>query len=161
MNDMTSTINAANLFSPPGAGRAEALLGVSQIYKAEASQTGGQLLCVEITVPPGQGVPPHRHSDEDEAFYVLAGRVVIEGDDCGNGVSLDAGGFFYGPRGRVHGFRCEGTETAKLLVVVSPGTGVGAMFADLAELTRQQRDGIDPALVAEVCGRYGIAFAGA
>lgn len=92
---------------------------------------------------------------------MLAGRVAIEGDDCGDGVSLDAGGFFYGPRGRVHGFRCEGTETAKLLVIVSPGTGVGAMFADLAELTRQQRDGIDPANVAAVCGRYGIAFVGA
>jgi quercetin dioxygenase-like cupin family protein len=158
MNEATTVPDARNHFSWPGTGRSEAVLGTGVTYKAEASETGGQLVCAEITVPPGQGIPPHRHGDEDEAFYVLAGRVVIEGDGCGAGVGLDAGGFFYGPRGQVHGFRCEGTETAKLLVLVSPGTGIGAMFTELAELTRQQRDGIDPAHVAAVCGRYGIAF---
>lgn len=162
MNEAIDATGTCNHLSLPGAGRAEAVLGTSMIYKAEASETGGQLVCAEITVPPGQGVPPHWHSDEDEAFYVLAGRVVIEGDGCGSdGTGLDAGGFFYGPRGRMHGFRCGGTEAAKLLVFVTPGTGIGAMFADLAEMTRQQGDGIDPAQVAAVCGRYGITFTGA
>lgn len=159
MSEAGST-DVANLFSMSGAGRFEAVLGVSQLYKAEAAQTGGQLVCTEIDVSPGQGIPPHRHSDEDEAFYVLAGHVVIEGDGCGSGVGLDAGGFFYGPRGRVHGFRCEGTETARLLVFITPGTGTGLMFAELAELTREQASGLDPARIAAVCGRYGIAFAG-
>ena len=76
----------------------------------------------------------------------------------GGAVSLDTGGFFYGPRGRVHGFRCDGPETARLLVFVSPGTGIGAMFAEPAELTRQQGDQVDPAQVAAVCGRHNIAF---
>lgn len=162
MSGSTSTTKACNHFSLPGAGRTEAVLGTSLTYKAEAFETGGQLVCAEIIVPPGQGIPLHRHSEEDEAFYVLAGRVVIDDDGCGDsGVSLDAGSFFYGSRGRVHGFRREGNVTAKLLVLVSPGTGIGAMFAELAELTReQQRDGINPSRVADVCGRYGIAFAG-
>lgn len=159
MIETTSTARAANHFALPGTGQAEAVLGTSVTYKAQALETGGQLVCAEIAVPPGQGIPPHRHSDEDEAFYVLAGRVIIEGDECGDGVGLDTGGFFYGPRGRVHGFRCDGTESAKLLVFITPGTGIGAMFADLAELTRRQRDGIDPAQVAAVCGRYGVTFA--
>ena len=161
---MSETINSDNVrnhFSLPGAGRTEAVLGTFATYKAEASETGGQLVCAEITVPPRVGIPPHRHSHEDEAFYVLAGRVVIEGDECGGGVSLQTGGFFYGPRGRMHGFRCEGDETARLLVLISPGTGIGKMFAELAALTRQQQDGVNPARVAEVCGNYGIAFAGA
>jgi quercetin dioxygenase-like cupin family protein len=162
MSGAVSVAEARNHFSLPEAGRAEAVLGTGVTYKVEASETGGQLVCAEITVPPGQGIPPHRHSDEDEAFYVLAGRIIIEGDDCGtDGTRLGAGSFFYGPRGRVHGFRCEGTETAKLLVLVTPGTGIGAMFAELAELTRQgQHDGIEPALVAAVCSRYGIGFTG-
>lgn len=63
MNDTTSTTNAANHFSLPGAGRAETILGTGMTYKAEASETGGRLVCAEITVPPGQGIPPHRHSD--------------------------------------------------------------------------------------------------
>ena len=161
MSDVSTVTGGRNHFSWPGAGRVEAVLGTTMIYKAEGAETGGQLVCAEIIVPPGQGVPPHRHNDEDEAFYVLAGRVVIEGDGCGEGVSLDAGGFFYGPRGRTHGFRCEGTGTAKLLVFVSPGTGIGAMFAELADLTRRQHDGINPAHVAAVCERYGVAFTGA
>jgi len=160
MDSGGSAAGGVNHFSLPGGGRAEAVLGTSMIYKAEASQTGGRLVCAEITVPPGQGIPPHRHDAEDEAFYVLSGCVAIEGDDCGGGtVSLDAGGFFYGPRGRIHGFRCTGTQTARLLVFVTPGTGIGAMFTELAELTRQQDNGLDPAQVAAVCSRYGIAFA--
>ncbi|MBL6459272.1 cupin domain-containing protein [Belnapia sp. T6] len=131
----------------------------SLTYKAEAAETGGRLVCVEISVPPGVGIPPHRHRNEDEAFYVLAGCVIIEGDDCGvGGVSLEAGGFFYGPRGRVHGFRCGGTDAARLLVLVTPGTGTGAMFAELAELGPRMGERMDPAQVAAVCGRYGVTF---
>jgi hypothetical protein len=83
---------------------------------------------------------------------------MIEGDDCGDvPVRLDAGSFFHGPRGRIHGFHNEGTETAKLLIFISPGSGIEAMFAGLAELTRQSTE-IDPAKVAAVCGNYGIEF---
>ncbi|MFC0407316.1 cupin domain-containing protein [Roseomonas elaeocarpi] len=159
MTEPTAAAAPRNHVSLPGAGRVEAVLGTVATYKAEASETGGHLVCAEITVPPGQGIPPHRHTQEDESFYVLAGRVVIEGDDCGGGVALGTGGFFYGPRGHVHGFRCEGEETARLLVLVSPGTGIGAMFTELAGLTAAgQEGGVDPAHIAAVCGRYGIAF---
>lgn len=157
MTDMA----VANSVSMPGEGRAEPILGVSQIYKVEAQQTGGGLICIEITVPPGHGIPPHRHRDEDESFYVVAGRIVIEGDDLGGApVALEAGGFFHGPRGRVHGFRCEGPETAKLLVFITPGTGMQAMFAELAALTRAQAPAIDLGRVAAICGDHGIAFTG-
>ncbi|MBL6457651.1 cupin domain-containing protein [Belnapia sp. T6] len=156
---MSEAISAMNHFSLPGAGRTEGVLGTSLTYKAEAAETGGALACAEIAVPPGVGIPLHRHRDEDEAFYVLAGRVIIEGDGCGDGgVSLEAGGFFYGPRGRIHGFRCGGPETARLLVLVTPGTGTGAMFAELAELGRRMGDRMDPAEVVAVCGRYGVTF---
>lgn len=153
-------VNGRNHIALPGEGRTEQVLGTHLLYKADPTQTAGHLVCVEITVPPGQGIPPHRHTDEDEAFYVLAGRAVIQGDGCSpDGTILTPGGFFYGPRGHVHGFRCDGTETAKLLVFITPGRGIGAMFGELADLTRrQERDGLDPARIAEVCGRYGIAF---
>ena len=42
--------------------------------------------------PARLGIPPHRHSHEDEALYVLAGRVVIEGDECGERWHLVADG---------------------------------------------------------------------
>lgn len=159
MNETIGTAQAGNHLSPPGMGRIEAVLGTTLAYKAEAAETGGRLVCAEITVPPGVGIPPHRHRDEDEAFYVLAGRVIIEGDGCGEGgVGLEAGGFFFGPRGRVHGFRCGGTEAARLLVFITPGTGTGAMFAELAELGRRMGERMDPAQVVAVCDRYGVTY---
>jgi quercetin dioxygenase-like cupin family protein len=160
-SETLSRMDANNHFSPAGAGRAEAVLGTALRYKAEPAETGGRMACVEITVPPGAGVPPHRHEAEDEAFYVLSGRVTISGDDCeGGAVRLEAGGFFFGPRGRVHGFRNEDGEAARLLVVVTPGTGIAAMFADLAALGREGAGGPDPARVAAICAGYGITFVG-
>ena len=160
-NEALNTMDVNNHFSPAGSGRAEAVLGTAVRYKAEPSETGGRMACVEVTVPPGTGVPPHRHEAEDEAFYVLSDRVTISGDDCGGGaVRLEAGGFFFGPRGRVHGFWNEDGEAARLLVVVTPGTGIAAMFADLAALGRERAGAPDPARVAAICGGYGITFVG-
>jgi quercetin dioxygenase-like cupin family protein len=30
---------------------------------------------------PGSGVPPHTHTHEDEAFYVLAGEIILDSAD--------------------------------------------------------------------------------
>jgi len=70
-----STPKVTNFFSLPGAGRAERVLGVSQIYKAQAHQTAGGLVCLEVTVPAREGIPLHRHTEEDESFYVLSGQI--------------------------------------------------------------------------------------
>jgi quercetin dioxygenase-like cupin family protein len=152
------TASIANFYTLPGAGPSQQVLAVRQTYKARATQTAGSMVCVEVDVPPGAGVPPHRHSAEDESFYVLQGQVVIEGDDCGDTpIRLDAGGFFYGPRGRVHGLRNEGPGAAKLLIFITPGTGIEAMFAGLAELTHNSNP-VDRANVTALCGEYGIDF---
>jgi quercetin dioxygenase-like cupin family protein len=152
----------ANFVSPPGAGRPERVLGVSHIFKAESSQTAGKLICIELTVPPGQGVPPHRHADEDEAFYVLSGAVMIQGDDCGpDPIRLEPGGFFYGPRGRVHSFRNDSDEAAKLVVFITPGANIERMFTRLADLTKKTAPDIDFREVAAICEEHHISFVGA
>lgn len=148
-----------NVLSSPGAGRAEQILGVHQIYKVESRHTGGQVVCVEIVVPPGQGIPPHRHSSEDECFYVVNGEVTFTGDDCeGRPLPMQAGSLFYGPRGRVHGFSNRSDSEAKLLVIVMPGSEIEAMFAQLAALTERGRAGMELAAVAAICRTFGIEF---
>ncbi|WP_426954856.1 cupin domain-containing protein [Muricoccus radiodurans] len=156
--DMPLNVSPSNHLSHPREGRTETVLGVGVLYKADAAATGGGLVCAELTVPPGAGIPPHRHSAEDESFYVLAGHVAISGDDIPGGEAvLGAGGFFHGPRGRVHGFRCAGEETAKLLLFVTPGAGIGGMFGDLAALGGDPA-AMNPAGIVAVCARYGIEF---
>jgi hypothetical protein len=40
---------------------------------AEATETAGQLSAVEAVIRKGMEPPPHTHTHEDEAFYIIAG----------------------------------------------------------------------------------------
>jgi quercetin dioxygenase-like cupin family protein len=156
--DTTNTTTAlTNAVSLPGQGRGQAVMGVTQIYKLEAQQSAGNLVCLEITVPPGEGIPLHAHRDEEEYLYVITGCVAVEGEDLPKpSVNLEAGSFFYGPRGLYHGFHCVGMVAAKILVFITPGARSQEMFAELAELTRVHGTRLDPAVVGAVAREYGI-----
>jgi mannose-6-phosphate isomerase-like protein (cupin superfamily) len=137
-------------------GRRESLLGVSHIYKASSAETGGTMICVEIEVPTGHGIPLHKHTREDESFYVVAGEVVIQGEGFDQPVRMSPGGFFYGPRGREHCFSNPGPAPARLLVFATPGQNLETMFGELAVLTTQ---GPTPEKIGEICARHGVFFA--
>lgn len=139
-----------NVACTPAAGRDSDVLGMRHVWKLEPEQSGGAFMAVEVEVPPGQGVPAHRHTHEDETFYVLSGRVTFEGDDCADPVTLGPGGLFHGPRGRVHAFRCDGAQAARILVMVRPAAGMDAMWQELA------CDPGGPELVAAIARRYGV-----
>ena len=68
-------------------------------------------------VPKGSETPFHRHHDEDEAFYVIEGRltVFLEG---GRTVVAKPGSYVHIPKGCAHGFRVE--EALKMLVLSDP-----------------------------------------
>jgi quercetin dioxygenase-like cupin family protein len=105
----------------PGAG----VPGSQPEVKATAAVTGGALTVMESTVD--QGPPRHVHEDEDEAFYVLSGSLVVS---CGDEV-FEAGprSFVWLPRGIPHTFRAaEGT--ANVLFIAVPG-GIEHYFAEI------------------------------
>lgn len=109
-----------NCFSLAGRGREETLLEASQLYKLEAQQTAGALLCLELSPPPGTSVPPHTHELEDETFYVVKGSVRFTGCGLPRPVTLEPGGLFYNPRGRLHGFHNIADVTGLLFVTLMP-----------------------------------------
>src|SRR5258707_5808666 len=45
----------------------------------------------ELRFVPGSGVPPHTHAHEDEAFYVLAGEIILDSADRPAPLRLGAG----------------------------------------------------------------------
>jgi hypothetical protein len=51
------------------------VVGDTYAIKTSAQLTGGAYGLVEASVPPGSGPPPHVHTREDEAFYVLDGQL--------------------------------------------------------------------------------------
>ena len=154
-NDVSSLRNHVSL---PGQGRKESVLGTHHIFKLEAQHTGGAIGCIELTVPPGEGVPMHIHDREDELFYVVSGVVEIAGEGLEQPVRMERGSLFFGPRGRSHTFRNPGSENALLIVVLTPGDNMQAMFGDLAALTGRSTGMPAPAEVGALCAGYGITF---
>jgi mannose-6-phosphate isomerase-like protein (cupin superfamily) len=89
--------------------------------KAAAEHTGGAYGLLEARVPAGSSPLLHIHQREDEAFFVIQGRVRFHCD--GRDAVAGPGSYVFLPRGVPHTFLVEGDEEAHLLVLLSPGNG--------------------------------------
>ena len=73
---------------------------------------------IEDLAPKGSGPPLHRHQEDDEAFYVLAGEMTFYlGND--EPIRASAGSFVHIPGGTVHAFRVD-SEMARYLIITTP-----------------------------------------
>ncbi|MFD6756203.1 quercetin 2,3-dioxygenase [Micromonospora gifhornensis] len=103
------------------------LAGDTYTIKVTADDTNGSLGFIEATVPPGAGPVAHSHGNEDEAFYVLSGRLeFLNGDELH---VAEAGDFVFIPRGNRHRFTNVGDTDARMLVIFTPG-GHEKFFVD-------------------------------
>jgi quercetin dioxygenase-like cupin family protein len=106
-------------------------LGLPTVVRATAETTGGAFGLIEhLTMPPGFASPYHTHQREDEAFYVLEGRLAFVCD--GEWTTAGPGSYVFGPRGIAHGFTVIGDAPARMLLLCSPG-GFEQFVADLSE----------------------------
>jgi quercetin dioxygenase-like cupin family protein len=146
------------LWQSPDNGPTLDVLGVTHTYKAMANDTGDQFSIWESIVPPGAGAPPHTHTREDEAFYVLTGEVTFEGEGLGDRLRLGAGGFLFAPRNQRHAYRNTGSVPARLLVFAIPGGGLDRMFAAFDAATK--RAGQIPAIntITEIAAQHGVVI---
>jgi mannose-6-phosphate isomerase-like protein (cupin superfamily) len=111
-----------------GEGKTISVLGNPYTYKAAKEETGGAYALIEHTVA-GDGPPPHIHTTEEEAFYILEGELnVVVGDRT---VTATAGAFVLVPRGTVHTYSKTGAASAKILVIISPA-GFEKFFEEIA-----------------------------
>jgi mannose-6-phosphate isomerase-like protein (cupin superfamily) len=152
------TTSLRNLVSFPATARVEKVLGLDHRYLLEEQQSAGRLACLDLSVPPGHGVPPHMHHLEDEMFYVLDGAVDVAGDDLTEPVRLERGALFYGPRGRMHGFHNPTDQPSHLLVLMTPGGNMQRMFGALAALTASSQGAPKLEEVRTLCAQYDINF---
>lgn len=129
--------------------------------KASGQQTGGRLSVVEFLNPPGFGTPLHRHTREDEAFYVLSGtaHVLCDGEEFDAG----PGDFVLLPLGLPHTFLVGPNEPLRSLVITGP-SGFEQFVAEAGEPARQRRlpdpGPIDPVALAQIAAQYGIETLG-
>ena len=137
---------------PPGEGESLWVVGDTYTFKATAGNTGGALFVMEASVPPQGGPPPHIHHRTDEAFYLQEGELeMVVGEDA---YLARAGSFVFIPKGTVHRFSNAGTETARMLAMMTPG-GFEGFFE---EAGRPAGEGAAPPTTPEDIER-GIAAA--
>ena len=101
----------------------------------ESDDAGGGLSVVEVGIPAGTLVQPHRHAHEDEFSYVLEGRLGARlGDDE---LELTAGAAMVKPRGVPHALWNLGPEPARILEIVAPG-GFERYFEEVGPISRKR-----------------------
>ena len=113
-----------------GEGSALWFLGALTYVKATSEMTRGAFGLIEQVIPVGFASPYHVHRLEDEAFYVLEGQASFVCE--GRWQKVRAGAFVFGPRDIPHGFRVEGTEPARFLILTTPG-GFERFVAEMSE----------------------------
>jgi quercetin dioxygenase-like cupin family protein len=117
---------------------------------ATGAQTGNALGMIEITVPPGGGIPMHIHHNEDEALYILEGKLLFVSGDTR--IEAEPGTFIYGPRNIAHGFRAVGSGPTRLVESFLPA-GFEELFSAPDELMAYLTEGRGPA-------KYNLEFVG-
>jgi quercetin dioxygenase-like cupin family protein len=138
----------------PAAGSTLNVLGVTHTYKATGGETGNSFSLWEAVFPPGKGAPPHTHTREDEAFYVLSGELVIEFEGEHAPQHVASGGFFFGARGRRHAVRNAGDKPARVLILSAPSCGLDEMFGELDAASAAGMPA--SATLSAICAKYGV-----
>ncbi|HVJ69165.1 MAG TPA: cupin domain-containing protein [Caulifigura sp.] len=115
---------------PTTAGRCIGVVGDVYRMLATGKETDGKYALIDALVPPGGGPPPHRHSREEEGFYVLDGELTITCD--GERQTLSAGMFANLPIGSLHSFKNEGATAVRMLILIAPA-GLEEMFLEVGQ----------------------------
>src|SRR5579885_3688520 len=86
-----------------GQGEHREARGSHMWFKATAAATAGRFSLMERTLPPGGRMPPaHRHTGNDEAYFVLQGTVAFHVED--ETFTGEAGTFVLVGAGEAHTF---------------------------------------------------------
>jgi quercetin dioxygenase-like cupin family protein len=99
-------------------GRSIWVIGDRYTIKCDGNDTSGAFALVEAVVPPGSGPPPHIHSRENEAFYILEGELQFHAD--GRSFTATAGAWVTLAKGSLHHFKNTGPKPARMLIMVTP-----------------------------------------
>jgi quercetin dioxygenase-like cupin family protein len=112
-----------------------------------------QMGAFELIVPPGSDVPPpHSHTDNEEYFYVLEGKLRYSVNEVTR--DLSPGESMSTPKGAVHGFSNPFPAPARALVVLSPDIGA-RYFRDVAAVINAGGPP-DRAKLLQVMASYGL-----
>jgi mannose-6-phosphate isomerase-like protein (cupin superfamily) len=143
-------------------GEGEALFspsGLPQHLKGGEADTSGAYSLWESVIPPGEGPRVHVHPDNEEAFYLLEGELLLRVGDQEQ--TIGSGTFALVPRGTAHAFTNQGTTSARMLTIMSPPmdryrSALTELMAALLPGSPRTIESLDPAVVRAVQAQYGV-----
>lgn len=154
------TIDPHGLIQHPGQGISYWFDRDLYTFKAVGEDTEqAYALCEVVVAPQGGGTPPHRHSRENESFYVQEGELEFQLDE--QIIVATAGTFLHSPKGQLHRFTNTSSTPVKLLVWVTPA-GFEKFIAEVGKATNSQvtaAPSLSPADLEKILAtapKYGI-----
>jgi quercetin dioxygenase-like cupin family protein len=108
-------------------------------FRRTAAETGGELVEIDLELPPGGRVPGglHRHPVQDERFEVLRGTMRFRMGHAR--VVAEAGEVVVVPAGVRHDFANAGDEEALVRVEIRPALEMERLFETAVALAEQGR----------------------
>lgn len=142
---------------------ADALWFINDLARIHLSgeQVDGRVSIVEFTAPAGDMPPLHRHTREDELFYVVEGRLTIH--QPGHRVEAERGEAVFAARGIAHAYQVWDDGPARFLVLATPAgfeRFVQEVGRPAGALRLPEPSGPDPEKMAAIAARYGIELLG-
>lgn len=118
------------VFVPPMEGSRVWVTDELITFVVTSGQTGGKYSLTDSVVPPHGGPPPHIHSREDEAFWILEGELEITvGEER---FRASAGSFVHLPKGMLHSYQNVGAAPARFLTLMVPA-GLERFFQEVGK----------------------------
>jgi quercetin dioxygenase-like cupin family protein len=130
-------------------------LGVRFLITADDAR--GRVALFELTVPAAQRLasPAHSHDHYEETIYGIEGVLTWTVD--GKRIDVGPGQALCIPRGAVHRFDNDGTDTVKALCVITPAAIGPQYFRDSAAVINAAPGGPpDRVKMAELMRRHGL-----
>jgi quercetin dioxygenase-like cupin family protein len=99
-------------------GEGAPIAGTAFRYKLSADDTGGRLTLFEAIMQPGEMIPPHTHTREDEFTFVYQGSIGVRIGE--NVYTVPTGAIIFKPRGILHSMWNPTSDPAILFETITP-----------------------------------------
>jgi quercetin dioxygenase-like cupin family protein len=109
-----------------------------------------------VDVVPGGFVPPHRHQNEEEGYFVLEGQLELTVADDQR--TLGPGDFGHVPPGTVHGYANRSANSVRFLAWTVGGP-IDQFFVAMSEQVKVMPQ--DAPVMARLMAQFGVEMSAA
>jgi quercetin dioxygenase-like cupin family protein len=128
----------------------------SLLLKATPKTGSHNMTAIMERIPPGDGIPVHKHTNEDELIFVHSGKAVVTlGDEE---FLADSGSIVFVPEGVWHGPRNPSSDKDLLMLAIFSSTGIEKYFRGFSVNQGEEWVKWDKEKELEFEQRHGVVY---